>query len=188
MSGPPFCMDCRVEPGNDVREIVLATRRRVRALPKASSTRLPHQGPQRRGRSADRRIFSHVRATHPDVASRICAGAEAAPQTSVRSLRNSSASGTARLSALRRGTRQAGRNQRWLSSRPALPETRLDGRYPFSPVSSLPSTSETGRSAGRSGPRAARKPGNPPVSKTTACNCECIYNIVCAIFGQEYYR
>jgi hypothetical protein len=32
---------------------------------------------------------------------------------------------------------------------PAFPETRLDGCYPLSPVSSLPSSSETGRRAGR---------------------------------------
>jgi hypothetical protein len=32
---------------------------------------------------------------------------------------------------------------------PAFPETRLDGRYPRLPVSSLPSSSETGRRAGR---------------------------------------
>jgi len=58
--------------------------------------------------------------------------------------------GRARLSALHRGTRQGRRIHHWLSSRTALPETRLDGRYPLLPVSSQPSSSETGRSAGRS--------------------------------------
>ena len=54
----------------------------------------------------------------------------------------------ARLSALRRGTRQ---NASAVGSAPvpAFPETRLDGCYPLSPVSSLPSSSETGRHAGR---------------------------------------
>ena len=32
---------------------------------------------------------------------------------------------------------------------PAFPETRPNGRYPFRPVTSLPSSSETGRYAGR---------------------------------------
>src|SRR5665213_3692144 len=46
----------------------------------------------------------------------------------------------------------------WLSSRTALPETRLDGGYPLLPVSSQPSSSETGRSAGRSGTQS--RPGS----------------------------
>jgi hypothetical protein len=69
----------------------------------------------------------------------------------MRRARKRALSGRARLPALHCGTRHARRIQHWLSSRPALPETRLAGRYPFSPVSSLPSTSETGRNAGRSG-------------------------------------
>jgi hypothetical protein len=92
-------------------------------------------------RSAERRMPSNVRTN----TSRRC-------RSLMRGVRKRAKdSGRARLPALHRGTRQAGRIQHWLSSRPALPETRLDGRYPFSPVSSLPSTSETGRSAGRSG-------------------------------------
>jgi hypothetical protein len=66
--------------------------------------------------------------------------------------------GHARLSALHRGTRQGRRIHHWLSSRTALPETRLDGRYPLLPVSSQPSSSETGRSAGRSGTQS--RPGS----------------------------
>ena len=66
--------------------------------------------------------------------------------------------GRARLSALHRGTRQAGRNQHWLSSRPALPETRLLRALPV--VASLefyraprrPVVVPVGR-----GPRAARE-------------------------------
>ncbi len=50
--------------------------------------------------------------------------------------------GRARLSALHRGTRQAGRNQHWLSSRPALPETRLLRALPV--VASLESTEHLG--------------------------------------------
>jgi hypothetical protein len=74
-----------------------------------------------------------------------------ASQTSLRSLRTLSATAPARLPALHRGTRRTRRIQYRLSSRPALPETRLGGRYPAFACHSLPSTSGTGRSAGRSG-------------------------------------
>jgi hypothetical protein len=56
-----------------------------------------------------------------------CRPLSAPAQTSVRSLRHSSASaaaipaGTARLPALHRGARQAGRNQHWLSPRTGFP-------------------------------------------------------------------
>jgi hypothetical protein len=60
-------------------------------------------------------------------------------------------SAPARLPALHRGTRRTGRIQYRLSSRPALPETRPRRALPSLACHSLPSTSETGRRAGRSG-------------------------------------
>ncbi len=74
-----------------------------------------------------------------------------ASQTSLRRLRNLSASAPARLPALHRGTRRTGRIQYRLSSRPALPETRPYRALPGLACHSLPSTSGTGHSAGRSG-------------------------------------
>ena len=98
-----------------------------KALPKAS----PHKEGRR---SADRRN---------------CLGAASADAAAV-------SAETAGLSALHRGARQGGRIHHWLSSSSALPETWLHRRYPLSPVSSQPRSAETGRSAGRWGPRAAR--------------------------------
>jgi hypothetical protein len=68
----------------------------------------------------------------------------------------------ARLSTLHRGTRRTGRIQYRLSSRPALPETRLGGRYPLRPVTVYraprgPVVVPVGR-----GPRAARVRGYEP--------------------------
>ena len=65
--------------------------------------------------------------------------------------RGSRSAERARLSALYRGARQGGRIHHWLSSSTAFPETRRGGRYPLRPVSSQPSSSETGRRAGRAG-------------------------------------
>jgi len=66
---------------------------------------------------------NHVRATHPDVAARMCAGAAAAHADKCAQSASLICFGTARLSALRRGTRQAGRNQHWLRSRTGFPAT-----------------------------------------------------------------
>src|SRR5580704_9822687 len=64
--------------------------------------------------------------------------------TKLRTISGAAARGTprARLPALHRGTRHAGRNQHWLSSRPALPETRLLRALPV--VASLESTEHLG--------------------------------------------
>jgi hypothetical protein len=123
-------------------------RLRVRALLDSSFT---SRG--KKPREAERREAhpTNVRAAPARVATCRRLGRGSAPQTSVRSLRNSSAFGRARVPALRCGTRQGERIRRWLSSRTALPETRLGGRYPLRPVRSQPSSSETGRYAGRSG-------------------------------------
>ncbi len=101
---------------------------------------------------------------------RACFGARQRPLTFTLARLREREGGAARLPALRSGTRHASRNQHWLSSRPALPETRLDGRYPLAPVSSLPSTSETGRSAGRSGTQSRPGAGlrSPPAGTALA--------------------
>ena len=65
--------------------------------------------------------------------------------------------GRARLSALHRGTRQAGRNQHWLSSRPALPETRLLRALPV--VASLESTEHLGDRSPRRSVGGPKLPG-----------------------------
>jgi hypothetical protein len=69
-----------------------------------------------------------------------------------------SLTGTARLSALRRGTRQGERIRLWLSSRPALPETKVTSgvtRLDLSAVYRAP-RGPVVVPAGR-GPRAARE-------------------------------
>jgi hypothetical protein len=126
---------------------------RARVLPTTTPVQDSPPSDQKKPREAERREAqpSIVRAAPADVATCGRFGRGSAPRIRHANVRNASASGRARLPALHCGTRQAGRIQHRLSSRPALPETRLGGRYPFSPVSSLPSTSETGRSAGRSG-------------------------------------
>jgi hypothetical protein len=58
-------------------------------------------------------------------------------------------SGRARLPALRRGTRRTRRIQYRLSSSPAFPETKAWRALPAFTCHSLPSSSETGRGAGR---------------------------------------
>jgi hypothetical protein len=91
-----------------------------------------------RGRSAGRRKFVWSRATSANVAVRRCTERGSAPCRGALAFRRSTAA-LARPNVSSLGSAPV----------PAFPETRLDGRYPFSPVSSLPSSSEAGRDAGR---------------------------------------
>ena len=86
-------------------------------------------------RSADRRTV-HVRVTRSNVAIRPLRGS--GPYREPLAFRRSAAA-LARANASAVGSAPV----------PAFPETRLDERYSFSPVSSLPSSSETGRHADR---------------------------------------
>jgi hypothetical protein len=86
-------------------------------------------------------------------------GRGCAPQTSVRSLRNSSALGRARFPALRSGTRHASRNQHWLSPRPCFLGPGYCGRHPPLACPSPARSAQTGRFAGPTVSRAARVRG-----------------------------
>jgi hypothetical protein len=98
----------------------------------------------------------------PMLPSTDASGRGSAPQTSVRSPRNSSAFGRARFPALRSGTRHASRNQHWLSPSPCFPGRGYCGRNPAFRQSQLARSAQTGPNAGRTVSRAARDPnGNP---------------------------
>jgi hypothetical protein len=116
--------------GGRINEIVLAARFCARALSNRERTSLKKkEGGAPRGASIQwpHHISKRCRLNMRGARLR-------ASQTSLRSLRTLSATAPARLPALHRGTRRTRRIQYRLSSRPALPETRLGGRYPLSPV------------------------------------------------------
>jgi hypothetical protein len=135
--------------GGGKRILILATLLCVRGLQHDTKQDLPNKEGRR---SAERRI-------HPTAAPHIQAlpleharGAAAGYRREVCAVcATYLLSAPARLPALHRGTRRTRRIQYRLSSRPALPETRPHRALPGLACHSLPSTSETGRSAGRSG-------------------------------------
>jgi hypothetical protein len=109
-------------PRNDACVSLLATLLRARALPRHCKNALAKTSLQKRGgrRSAKRRI-------HPLAAS----GGAALPPVPRR--RGARPAGRARLSALRRGSRQR-LSPGWLNSRPCFLGRGSGGRYPPSPV------------------------------------------------------
>ena len=99
-----------------------------------------------------------------------------APLRSARYLRRGSALLRGALAFRRSAAALARANASAIGSAPvpAFPETRPDGRYPLSPVTSLPRSAETGRCAGRA--VAQSRPGaeriSPPAGTALAPSSE----------------
>ena len=93
--------------------------------------------PDKEGGGAPRGASNQCRTAHPGVAARTCRGAARALRRPLAFRRSTAALAVPDASSI--GSAPV----------PAFPETRPGGRYPLSPVSSLPSSSETGRRAGR---------------------------------------
>ncbi len=139
-----------------MRDLILAMRLGIRALLHASRKPVQH-APINEGGGA------------PKGAHFICRARRGPARAARTNVATRPRFGRARLSALHRGARRAGRIQHRLSLSPALPKTRRIGRYPLPPVLSLPRSAETGPSAGRSVARG--RPGT--VCETARGNRTC---------------
>ena len=132
-------LDCFADARNDASDSALATLG-VRALPTTTHQKVDLPPAEKRERSAERRI--QPMSAH---------GADKWTQSAPLIVLRGSAHFRGALAFRRSAAALARANASAVGSAPvpAFPETRLDGRYPLSPVTSLPSSSETGRHAGR---------------------------------------
>jgi hypothetical protein len=156
--------DLSPHAGRGKSDLVLAARLRARAMGERrivsgewrmeihSLIAIRHsQRPPDEGRRSAERRTSHGRATRFDVATKPCAGAAAAPTLTLP--RKRGGNGRGQLASRRSTAALAKANVSTFGSAPDPRFLRpgFNGRYPLSPVSSLPRTAGTGLSAGRSG-------------------------------------
>jgi hypothetical protein len=143
LNKPASRMDCRVKPGNDEREIVLATHPRPSSA--YDHTTKKHSPPAKRGRRSAERRMPTMSAQHRQTLPLVDALSAAAHHFRRR----------ARLPALHRGTRHR-LSPRWLSPRTGFPQDTAHGVFcPF--AASEARSVRTGPFAGRPVPQS--RPG-----------------------------